>query len=466
LSGAGRWVEMSLNKVAIEAGDMVIAVARDVTERKRNEERVRYHATHDALTTLSNRRAFQEQLAARLAGADRRGALLVFDIDRFREMNESLGHATGDDVLRATATRLTALVAAAGGPAPARVGSNEFALWLPGAGPAEAQAFTAQLQARLAEPLGGVLGHLGVDVSAGVALHPEHAADAEALLRCAEVAMYHARSRRLRTVLYDPREDRPAGRLRLIGNLRHAIEHRQVTARYQPIVHLAEPRRVRVEALACWQDAEHGNVLPAEFVALAEHTGMIRALTQCVAERALAECAPLIRAGAIESVSINLSALSLTDPAMPQQWHDWLRAYDLPPSAVTLEVTESAIMEDPAGAGRMLSGLRALGIRIAIDDFGTGHSSLAKLRQLPVAELKIDRAFVRELHRNEGDAAIVRAAIQLAHAFGCQVVAEGVEDHASLNMLRELGCDFGQGYAISRPMAHAELTGWLAKRAR
>ncbi len=453
-----RWVEMNLNRVAVEAGDMVMAVARDITERRIQEQRVRYNATHDALTGLPNRSYFIDGLT-RAMKSSAQGALLVFDLNRLRDVNERLGHTVGDMLLRTAAERLMAV--AADSPH-ARVGSNEFTLWLPVATEEMALAFADRLRRRMVEPVGGQWGGYQIEVATGIALYPQHAQNADLLLRSAEIAMYKAKSSRIPAALFDPDESRRnVRRLRLANDLKHAIEAGEIDVHYQPMVALREPLRFRVEALARWRHPEFGHVPPDEFIPLSEHTGSIHSLTQFVLARAMADCAPLVGSGQIVSISVNLSPVCLVESALPEMVSGLKTEYGLPARSLVFEITETAIMADPQRSRVTLEALHRQGVDLAVDDFGTGHASFAKLRQFPVSEVKIDRSFVVNMQGDPGDAAIVRAALQLASTFGCRAVAEGIETIEVRDLLVEYGCDYGQGFFIARPMPFAGLMAWL-----
>jgi diguanylate cyclase len=314
----------------------------------------------------------------------------------------------------------------------------------------------------LSEPL-TLEGHLvDIGASTGIAAYPEHGEDADTLMRRADVAMYSAKRAGSGFEVYDPRyEQSTPVRLSLLGELRHAVEHDQLALVFQPRIGLRRRTAGAAEALLRWDHPERGIVLPDSFVPFAEQTGYIKAVTRWVLNGAFRQCAAWRARGIDVQVSVNISARDLHNPDFPRTLSELAAAHDVKPESVTLEVTESAVMEDPAHALAILARLHALGVRLAIDDFGTGYSSLAYLKRLPVHELKIDKSFVIGLARDRDDAAIVRATIDLAHHLGLSVTAEGVEEGRVLDTLRRLGCDHAQGDYISPPVPAAALESWL-----
>jgi predicted signal transduction protein with EAL and GGDEF domain len=303
-------------------------------------------------------------------------------------------------------------------------------------------------------------------VSIGIASFPQHGDSATTLLRRADVAMYTAKRLNNGLSVYDDQDDQDSrARLSLMGELRQAVETRQLVLHYQPKLHLVDARELHVEALVRWQHPTRGLVAPSEFIPFAEQTGFIRQITQEVMARAVAQCVQWRREGLRVNVSINISARDLLDPELADRFAGLLADHGCQPSSIALEITESAILDDPGHALRNLERLHALGCRISIDDYGTGYSSLAYLKRLPVNELKIDRSFVMGMVTDASDAVIVRSTIDLAHNMGLSVVAEGVEDEATLRKLRELGCDMVQGYHLSRPLPPEEVARWLRANA-
>jgi predicted signal transduction protein with EAL and GGDEF domain len=344
----------------------------------------------------------------------------------------------------------------------ARLGGDEFVVLLPSDNADGARRVARNVQKALETPM-SLDGHV-VDcrVSIGIASFPEHGDTATTLLRRADVAMYTAKRLNNGLAVYDDQDDQDSrARLSLMGELRHAVDAHELVLHYQPKVHLADPRELHVEALVRWQHPVRGLVAPSEFIPFAEQTGFIRQITQSVMARAVAQCVQWRREGLRMHVSINISARDLLDPELGERFAVLLAENGCQASWIALEITESAILDDPGHALRNLERLHALGCRISIDDYGTGYSSLAYLKRLPVNELKIDRSFVMGMVGNGSDAVIVRSTIDLAHNMGLSVVAEGVEDEPTLRKLRELGCDMAQGYHLSRPLPPEDVARWM-----
>jgi diguanylate cyclase (GGDEF)-like protein len=387
--------------------------------------------------------------------------VVQLDLDRFKEVNDALGHDTGDAVLREVGSRLKDCVGTRG--RVARLGGDEFAVLLPRVySVEEALTLGADVARELDRPV--QLGPLSLNARAsiGIAVAPVHGDDTQTLLRRADVAMYAAKNGRTGLRVYLPEDDQNTPhRLALINDLRAAIQRRDLLVVFQPKL---DPRTGKVtgaEALARWHHHEHGNIPPDQFVPLAEHAGLVRPLTVHVLEVALRRCASWRRAGHDLHVAVNLSPSSLKDPTLTDQVAKLLGQSGLPPSALTLEITESSIMEDEAGSIETLDRLHELGVKLSIDDFGTGYSSLGRLRNLPIHEVKIDKSFVLRVSVDHRDRAVVRSAVQLGHALGLEVVAEGVEDQEAFAYLRREGCDVIQGYLISKPQPPDDFLGWL-----
>ena len=424
-----------------------------------------HEALHDALTGLPNRTLFLRSLDSTLAEpVDPRATVLLMDLNGFKEVNDTLGHHTGDRLLEQVADRLRH--AAPAGATVARLGGDEFALVVPGLGHVDEGLATAEdLNATLREPftLDGLT--LEVGASIGVAVAPEHAADATTLLQRADVAMYAAKAAHLSASVYSPDADwHTHDRLRLAHELRRTIETGRVTVVYQPIARVGDGRVTDVEALARWHHPELGAISPETFIAVAERTGLIHDLTWSVLDQVLAQARIWRSTGIDLGVNVNLSVLLLRDKDLPRKITDALQRHRLPPAALSLEVTETGIMTDPARMTRTLEDLVATGVAIAIDDFGTGHSSLAYLQRLPVSKVKIDKSFVMPMAADLNARTIVKSVIELAHNLDMEAVAEGVEDLRTLDHLSALGCDHIQGYYLSRPIPAVEITEWLAGR--
>jgi diguanylate cyclase (GGDEF)-like protein len=426
----------------------------------------RHQALHDALTGLPNRVLLRDRGERAIAAARRtrgRVGLLLLDLDRFKDINDTLGHHQGDALLRGVAARLAAV--AREEDSVVRLGGDEFAVLLPHVEPETAMGVAEKMLQALRQPF--VLDDLAleVDASVGVAVTADQELDIDTLLQHADVAMYVAKQSHTGAALYAPELDvNSPRRLALLADLRRAIDQRELTLHYQPKVELASGEVHGVEALLRWKHPQLGAVSPAEFIALAEGTALIHPLTTFVLETALSQQRSWRARGYDLTMAINLSARSLLDAGFPRQISALLAAHGLEPSRLVLEITESALMTDPARAQRILHELNALGIRISIDDFGTGYSSLARLKDLPVHELKIDRAFVTSMQSIHSDAVIVRSTIDLARNLGLTVVAEGVEDGDVLDELSDLGCDTAQGYHLSHPIPAVELLAWLRTR--
>ena len=451
-----RWVEFNMTRVDVENGDMVIVVARDVGERRAHLAKIEQQATHDTLTGLPNRVYLNRYLAQ---GPDTPHALLVLDIDRFKEINAAYGHAAGDALLRVLAERLVGVLGEAGWIA--HVGGDEFVVVLPGQGPDQAWLTAERLRQALGDPVQIGIWRLRVDLTLGMACSPQQGPLRQLLVR-AESALYHARREHVPVARYEDRWHRDAVRqVKLLTALHEGVAAGEIRPFYQPILPMQEAAAPRVEALARWQRPAHGLVPPAVFIGPAEQSGLIWPLTRQMLERSLSECAPLLRHGRLASLSLNLSPRCLIDD-LPEALDAALALHRLPPSALMLELTENAAMVRSPREERVLDTLAQMGVRLVIDDFGTGHSSLTRLKQLPLSELKIDRAFVLDYTRNPEDAVIVETSVRLAHSLALDVVAEGIEDADTWARLKALGCDFGQGFLIGRPMPLAELESWLA----
>ena len=462
--GTEFWVEFSIVPVTNAHGWYThwVSVQRDITARKQIDS-LRHQATHDALTELPNRVLLQDRLTQALADAARDAtpiALLLLDLDRFKEINDTLGHHVGDQLLQRIGPRVLELLC--GADTMARLGGDEFAVLLPGAEEAAATALATEILAALAVPFMLEGQSLDVGASIGIALAPAHGDDAATLLRHADVAMYVAKRGHQGHAVYDPAQDgnNPL-RLGLMGELRAAIAQGELLLYYQPKLDHTSGRVSGVEALLRWPHPVHGLIAPDQFIPLAEQTGLIAPLTWWVLETALAQCQTWARAGLLLGVAVNLSARTLHDLALPARITALLATYGVPAGLLTLEVTESALMADPTRALNVLTQLAEQGVCLAIDDFGTGYSSLAYLKRLPVHQLKIDRSFIQHLVEGGADAAIVASTIGLGHHLGLRVVAEGVETAEAWQLLAASGCDVSQGYHLSRPVTATELERWL-----
>jgi diguanylate cyclase (GGDEF)-like protein len=431
--------------------------------RARAEEQLR-----DPLTGLPNRQWLLERTWSALDHAERlgeRAGLVLIDLDRFRSVNDTLGHLAGDRLLLQIAERLR--LALPRGAEAARLGGDEFAVLLPGCdSPTRAQRVARTLVAALGSPLDLDGLTLVLEASAGVAVFPDHAADTEGLLRRADVAMYEAKRDRSGVEVYEAtRDGNTPDRLGLLGDLRRALDSGEVELHYQPKVRF-DGKVTGLEALVRWVHPERGRVSPEEFIAIAETSGLMPQLTEYVLDTALAQVARWRKMGIDVPVAVNVSPRDVHTPGFAGAVAARLARYGVPPAALQLEITEHVLLEDPQRAADTLAGLAGHGVRMSLDDFGTGYSSLVHLRRLPVSELKIDRSFVARLVVDTEDAEIVRCTIDLAHSLGLLVVAEGVEDDETWERLRDMGCDAIQGWLVAAAMPPEEATAWLRIRAK
>ncbi|MGE9693943.1 putative bifunctional diguanylate cyclase/phosphodiesterase [Streptomyces sp. NRRL F-5630] len=427
----------------------------------RAEEQLR-----DPLTGLPNRQWLLERIWTALDASEREGgrtALLLIDLDRFRSVNDTLGHLAGDRLLLQIAERLR--VSLPREAEAARLGGDEFAILLPAAdSTTAAQRLARRLVGELGSPLDLDGLTLVLEASAGVAVFPDHARDAEGLLRRADVAMYQAKRDRSGVEVYESKRDsNTPDRLGLLGDLRRALDTGDVELHYQPKVRF-DGEVAGLEALVRWVHPERGKVPPDEFIAIAESSGLMPYLTEYVLETALAQVARWRAQGLYVPVAVNVSPRDVHTPGFAGAVAGRLARHGVPPGALQLEITEHVLLEDPQRAADTLAGLTGHGVKMSLDDFGTGYSSLVHLRRLPVSELKIDRSFVARLAIDTEDAEIVRCTVDLAHSLGLVVVAEGVEDDETWERLRDLGCDAVQGWLVSAAMPPEETTAWLRAR--
>ncbi|MDT4987023.1 MAG: hypothetical protein QOI74_1117, partial [Micromonosporaceae bacterium] len=432
-------------------------------ENSRLVDRLRFDAYHDALTGLPNRRRLLGALDESIGAQAHREvvAVLLFDIADLREVNESLGHTAGDDLVAEFARRLRGLAPAAA--LVARVGGDEFGLTVRTASAETALALAVKIRESLQTPM--VLGALTIDVdcAVGVAVHPEHGADSATLLQRADVATHAAKVRHSPVQMFTPSlESRSVRRVGLASDLRQALDAGELAVYFQPKVGLGDRRLVGVECLMRWNHPEHGPVAPEDFVAVAEHTGQLGRLTEVVLREGLRRSRQWEQSGRQLPVAVNLAGRTLLDPNFPGQVEELLGEYAVDPGLLTLEITEEGIVGDPERPLGSLRRLHELGVRLSVDDFGTGYSSLSYLRRLPVQEVKIDHTFVQGMATDPGDLAIVRVVVDTARHFGLCVVAEGVESERTLSLLEEIGCDVGQGFLFSRPLPYERLDAWYA----
>jgi diguanylate cyclase (GGDEF)-like protein/PAS domain S-box-containing protein len=441
-----------------------IAILRDVSDRKAHLDTLKHQALHDALTGLPNRLLLHDRIEQSILNMRRYGtpfALLFLDLDGFKEINDTFGHYTGDLLLTKVGTRLRAQLHA--NDTIARLGGDEFAVVVDGLTEAPAAArIGAKLLACLQLPFEIEDHKLVVGASIGIVRCPEHGTDPTTLMRRADVAMYAAKAARAGTMIYDTQQDAHSpARIKLIGELRTSIDDAHLTLHYQPEIEMASGRVARVEALLRWNHPDRGRLFPDEFLPLIAQNELIDRIARWVLQTAIRDCREWADAGLDIGVSVNLSPHNLRDPQLPDFIAQVLAATGVAPQRLTIEITESGILEQATLATGTFQRLRAIGVGLSIDDFGTGYSSLMHLKHLPFTELKVDRSFTSEMLVNEHDAAIVRSTIDLGHELGRTIVAEGVETRDVLERLRKYRCDFVQGYFISPPLEKTALRAWL-----
>lgn len=458
---------LTINKVRNSDSDAAyVCVFSDITELQRKDERIRHLAYHDALTGLPNRMLLQDRLKHAIVRATRDGmrlAVMFIDLDRFKQVNDTLGHEAGDRLLVATSQRLGDKLRASD--TVARIGGDEFVILLEQIGPtANVDELANALIATVSEPLELHGEKVQVGASIGIALYPNDGEDVHALMKHADIAMYAAKTAGRNTSRYfNANMTDAANRRNLLDkHLREAIALNQLALFYQPKACLTSGSVQSVEALLRWHHPERGLIAPDEFIPLAEESNLIVDIGNWVLQQALAQVANWHSRGIKLGVAVNLSARQLAYDGLVDHVRNLLQAFAIPASALELELTESSMMADIDRARQQLNLLKNLGVRIAIDDFGTGYSSLAHLRRLPVDVIKIDRSFVGKADRDANDAIVVKTILSLAQALGLDVVAEGVETEAQATLLREAGCQTAQGHLLSYPLPADELESWLA----
>ena len=469
------WTWAGIHALAIFAACLGAVVNWRAQEQLREaqadlSDQLVHQASHDAVTQLPSRTLFAERLDREMLGAQQRSSpvsMLELDMDGFKEVNDMFGHGCGDLVLQEVARRVTGVVRPED--MVTRMGGDEYAVMLVGSDAAAAERTAARLADELAKPFD--LGGASVDLEVSIGIATAKAGDdASTLMRNADTAMYHAKEQRLGRAQYD--EEHPmltvgahtGNRLSLLGDLRRALQENEIVLHYQPKVDLATGRMAGTEALARWQHPERGLLQPGTFIDMIDRTNLSRQFTSQMLDLALAQVGRWSEEGFEVPVSVNLARRCLFDPTLPDSVSRSLAEHAIPPRLLCLEITEMTLVSEPEQVVQSLHRLRALGVKVSLDDFGTGYSSLSYLKDLPVDELKIDRSFVRHLTDDGSRAAIlVRAAIELAHALGLSVVAEGVEDEETLEELGLLGCDLVQGFHVARPMPASELVRWLGR---
>ena len=463
----GSEFELDLQLVPVEDHGQIthwVAFLRDVSETKSQVGLLRHQAMHDPLTNLPNRLLLLDQLEKAINNARQRDstvALLLMDLDRFKEVNDTFGHQFGDSLLKQIAYRLQNQIRLTD--TVARLGGDEFAVVVPSPIDADYVANTAKrILSTLEQPFVVDGQILEVGASIGIAIYPLHGTDVRTLLRRADVAMYAAKQAQAGYSFHrDEYDSRSPDELGLVVEMRQAIEHDEFELYYQPKLHLRTGLMTRAEVLIRWNHPHRGLLPPGAFVPVAERTGIIRNITDWVFDRALAQCREWHEAGAPVHLAVNVSAKSLLESTLPSKIQALLDKYDVDARFIKIEITESSIMADPNHAVTIMQDLQELGIRLSVDDFGTGYSSLTHLRQLPIDEIKVDKSFVMGMTTSDADAAIVRTVIDLGHNLGKQVCAEGVENQETWWRLGELGCDLAQGYFIGKPMPAGLFLNWL-----
>jgi|GEM_PF-1656439 len=449
----------------LETRDLVEAFGEMHRQVRQRETELEYRALHDALTALPNRTLLFERIEYDLRMARRQGkplCLLMIDLDRFKEVNDTLGHQVGDSLLIEVANRLQTCLRDTD--TVARLGGDEFAVLLPGTTREQGLEAVAKLLSTFGQPVNLKGTEVYVAASIGVALYPEHGDEAHLLMQHADVAMYMAKREQTGFAVYDPDKDQfTLSRLEMLTDLRQAIEQQELALHFQPILSLSTGEVRSVEALLRWRHPRHGQVSPALMIELAEQTGLIGPVTELVIDKALAQAALWQARGMALPISINLSMHNLHDARLPGKLRDALQQHGVPGSSLTLEVTETAMMANPHRVMMALNELDELGVQLAVDDFGTGFSSLAYLKSLPVDVLKIDKSFVQGLEQDKSDQAIVQATLSLGHNLGMEVVAEGVESAQTWDFLQQIGCDGAQGFHMCKPLPAEKLEAWLEK---
>lgn len=463
----GTEFELDLQLMPVEdSGELThwVVFLRDVTDIKDQVVALRHQATHDLLTDLPNRVLLFDRLEKAIDVARRSSstvALLLMDLDRFKEVNDTFGHHFGDALLKQVAVRLRNQFRSED--TVSRLGGDEFAIVMPDPADTTSIATTAQrLLTALQQPFVIEAHLLEVGASIGIAVYPKNGTDARTLLRRADVAMYASKQTQSGYTFHrHDLESRSPDELSLVVEMRSAIERNEFELYYQPKLHLRTGLVTRVEALIRWNHPQRGLLAPGAFIPVAERTGLIRPLTDWVLDRALQQCRDWQDQGAPVHLAVNVSAKSLQEQTLPTKVNELLEKWKVDPRFLKIEITESSIMSDPSHALAITSLLQSLGVHLSVDDFGTGYSSLTHLREFPIDEIKIDKSFVLAMTSSEADLAIVRTVIDLAHNLGKQVCAEGVENQETWEMLDALGCDLIQGYWVSKPVPAAKLLQWL-----
>ena len=450
---------------AAESVPAYIAIAQDISERRRYIADLEHKALYDSLTDLPNRLTLQDRLQQAINTARREArplAVVIVDLSRLKEVNDILGHQNGDQVLREIALRLKQALRQSD--TVARLGGDEFAVVLLDVDKERISIAAREIQKIFDRPVLVADTPLDIEAELGIALYPDHGDNPTVLLQHADIAMRTAKSEQSGMSIYDPIDDPfSLKRLKRFGELRQAIRDHDLTLYYQPKIDIKAGKVIGVEALARWPHPTEGVISPVDFIPMIEQSGLIRPFTLWVLRQALEQSRLWTAAGIDLKIAVNLSTRNLLDPGFPDEIAKLLETCQIDPNCILLEITESAVMLRPDRTMEILTRLDAMSLELSIDDFGTGYSSLARLKKLPVTEIKIDRCFVSEMIQDSDNAMIVRSTIELAHNLGLKVVAEGVESGDILNMLMSLGCDIAQGYHLGRPQPPEALARWLAE---
>jgi diguanylate cyclase (GGDEF)-like protein/PAS domain S-box-containing protein len=457
-------VEIVRTEVTTSTDPRVVAVVRDISERRAVAESLEFSALHDQLTGLPNRLFVSRAIDAAISAGPAPVAVIAMHLDHFRDVKETFGHRAADELLRHVASRVRARLRSMD--VLSHGGGDEFMIVLIGADAAVAERMANNVRDCFADPFDVVGRPLLASANLGIAARPEHGEDATTLLRCAEIAAGHAARLGRGTVVYDPSHD--AGRverMELLADLRDLLARGELGLAFQPTVDVRTGMVRGFEALARWDHPTRGPVLPTEFIQLAEYSGLIKPLTEYILRRALDNCRAWREQGVELDVAVNVSIRNLVDADFPDQIARWLTMHDVPAERLTIEVTESLVMADLGEYVKTLTQIRRLGVRVALDDFGSGYSSLTQLHRLPVTQAKIDRGLIERLGSPDGDS-VVRAAVDIAHALGLEAVAEGVASTDMLRRLESLGCDLAQGFAIAMPMRPEDVLPWVRARQR
>ncbi|MFO8023723.1 MAG: EAL domain-containing protein [Thiohalophilus sp.] len=424
-----------------------------------------HYAYHDHLTGLPNRNFLYEKVEELIkedTSSHFEFVVLMMDLNQFKEVNDSMGHQAGDRLIQNVATRIKKVLRVTD--TFVRLGGDEFAVLLPDANQKTAEVVAQNIVRFMQEPFRIDHRQIPIGISIGLACYPEDGPTADILIQHADVAMYMAKEAGAGYVFYDANEDQyTIQRLSMLCNLRDAMDKRQITLHYQPIVDMQHGKVSGVEALARWYHPELGLVMPDEFIPLAVQSNLMRPLSRYILQAALQQMAEWKKQGLDLRMSVNLSIHDIQDAQLPEKIRELIECYRINPARLTLEITENSVMTDSHGVRAVIEQLHEMGVSLAIDDFGTGYSSLAYLKQIPADVIKIDKSFVRDMSRDDNDAVIVRTTIELAHNMGRRVIAEGVEAQDAYDLLEILRCDMAQGYHICRPVSEVEFRRWLAQ---